>query len=93
MKIPSVERGCRGKTNLGRDFRTHADIFAQKHGKTYGVYECPHCGGHHLTTKIENAADYGGLLYISHQPSRPLGEGTVFPVPAYMQIHRPPATR
>jgi hypothetical protein len=30
------------------------------------------------------------LIVVPVPPARPLGEGTVFPVPAYMQIHRTP---
>jgi len=65
MRTPSKERGCDGKANLGRDYRKQADKFAAKHGKAYGVYACPHCGGFHATTKTENAALYGGLLYVT----------------------------
>ena len=56
--IPSVERGCAGKANLGRDYVKNANRLSRKHGKMYGVYRCPHCGGTHLTTKIDMAASY-----------------------------------
>lgn len=63
LRIPSVERGCRGKANLGRQYQKQADRLSRKHGKVYGVYRCPHCGGAHVTTKLSNAADYSELLY------------------------------
>lgn len=63
MKEPSVERGCTGKANLGRDYIRQADRLAFKHGKQYGVYQCPHCEGFHLTTKLANANLYKPLLY------------------------------
>lgn len=65
MKLPSLERGCVGKTNLGSDYETQARRFAKKHGKRYGVYHCPHCGGTHLTTKLENRDSYAELLFIT----------------------------
>lgn len=62
--IPSIERGCIGKANLGRKYEKAAERLSKKHGKTYGVYRCPHCGGTHLTTKLEIAAKYfEALLY------------------------------
>lgn len=65
--IPSVERGCTGKANLGRDYVKYADRMSVKHGKQYGVYRCPHCGGTHLTTKLDIAAKYfEPLLYATH---------------------------
>lgn len=64
-KEPSRERGCQGKANLGRKYAQQADRLASKHGKVYGVYQCPHCLGFHMTTKIQNAHLYGGLLYIT----------------------------
>jgi hypothetical protein len=65
---PSLERGCDGKANLGRSYRKSADRLAAKHGKTYGVYLCPHCGGTHLTTKLEKAGAYAvPLLYITQE--------------------------
>jgi hypothetical protein len=65
VRLPSVERGCDGKTNLGRSYAKQADKLAAKHGKKYGVYRCPHCGGTHLTTKLSNSEEYAGLLHIS----------------------------
>ena len=68
MKQPSKERGCEGKTNLGSKeirYRDYADRLATLHGKVYGVYKCPHCQGHHLTTKLENRRNYEPLVYIT----------------------------
>lgn len=65
VRIPSVERGCDGKANLGRHYARQADRLSQKHGKQYGVYRCPHCGGTHLTTKLENAGRYAPLLHVT----------------------------
>jgi hypothetical protein len=65
MKQHSEERGCEGKTNLGRSFKKQADRLSKKHGKQYGVYQCIYCGGYHLTTKLENAVLYKELLYIT----------------------------
>lgn len=65
VRLPSVERGCEGKTNLGRSYAQQADRLSKKHGKRYGVYACPHCGGKHLTTKLESFSQYSDLLYIS----------------------------
>ena len=65
--IPSFERGCNGKANLGRSYKKQADRLAKKHNKKYGVYRCPHCKGTHLTTKIENEQKYfDKLLYITN---------------------------
>lgn len=62
--LPSVERGCTGKANLGRDYERQAERLSAKHGKQYGVYRCPHCKGTHLTTKLDIAAKYfEPLLY------------------------------
>ena len=60
---PSFERGCQGKANLGsKTYKKSADKFAKKHGKNYSVYQCPHCGGTHLTTKpVDNS--YAPILY------------------------------
>jgi hypothetical protein len=69
--LPSQERGCAGKANLGRSYQRQAARLAAKHGKRYGVYACPHCGGTHLTTKLENAGLYAPLLYVT----RPLTPG------------------
>lgn len=65
IRIPSKERGCATKINLGHNFRKQADRLADKRRKRFGVYHCPHCGGYHLTTKIEKAQEYGGLLYVT----------------------------
>mgnify|MGYP000152459712 CR=1 FL=1 len=65
MKAPSLERGCVGKTNLGRGYVAHAEKLSRKHDKQYGVYRCPHCGGTHLTTKLEKQGDYPALLHIT----------------------------
>ena len=69
MKSPSIERGCNGKTNLGNSYyQRSADKMTAKHGKQYGVYSCPHCGGTHLTTKLQNASNYPPLLYVTEEP-------------------------
>lgn len=65
MRIPSKERGCEGKANLGRSFQKQADRLSRKHGKQYGVYHCPHCDGFHLTTKLQNAEQYEQLLHVT----------------------------
>jgi hypothetical protein len=65
VQSPSVERGCSEKANLGRGYIKQADTLAAKHGKRYGVYRCPHCGGTHLTTKLEKQDKYPPLLYIT----------------------------
>jgi hypothetical protein len=36
-----------------------------KHGKQFGMYLCPHCDHHHLTTKLDNAKKYEELVYIT----------------------------
>jgi len=62
----SKERGCQGKTNLGGNLITasrYADALQREHGKNYGIYLCPHCGGHHLTTKLDKRDEYRELLY------------------------------
>lgn len=69
VRIPSSARGCDGKANLGRHYARHAERLTAKHGKRYGVYRCPHCGGTHLTTKLENAERYAPLLYVTANPS------------------------
>ena len=63
LREPSKDRGCDGKANLGRGYVRQADRLAAKHGKRYGVYRCPHCGGTHLTTKLHNAGRYAPLLH------------------------------
>lgn len=65
MRSPSKERGCDGKTNLGSCYVEQADKLSKKHGKKFGVYCCPHCGGTHLTTKLENMDDYPELLHVT----------------------------
>lgn len=62
---PSPERGCTNKVSLGRRYQQAADRLAVKHGKRYGAYLCPHCGGVHLTTKLQNAELYEPLLYVT----------------------------
>lgn len=66
-RLPSVERGCTGKTNLGRRYVKRADRLSRKHGKRYGVYRCPHCGGTHLTTKLSKAGEYPDLLHVTEE--------------------------
>jgi hypothetical protein len=68
-RTPSRERGCHGKANLGRDYRRSADRLAIRHGKRYGVYQCPHCSGTHLTTKLDKADQYAPLLYVTAAPT------------------------
>ena len=69
--IPSLERGCTGKANLGSSYEKQADHFAAKHHKTYGVYRCLHCQGTHLTTKIEIAEKYfEPLIYKTTTPQK-----------------------
>lgn len=65
VRLPSRERGCEGKANLGRNYVRQADKLSVKHGKQYGVYRCPHCGGAHLTTKLFKADQYADLLHIT----------------------------
>lgn len=65
VRIPSVERGCDGKKNLGRSYAKQTDRLAAKHGKKYGVYRCPHCQGTHLTTKLDQSENYAPLIHIS----------------------------
>ena len=64
-RIPSEERGCTGKIDLGRKYEKQADRMARKHGKRFGVYRCPHCQGVHLTTKLDRAGEYEPLLYLA----------------------------
>jgi hypothetical protein len=63
VHLPSVERGCFNKTNLGRNYKPYVDELSARLAKAYGVYQCPHCGGTHLTTKLENQEKYPPLLY------------------------------
>jgi len=65
---PSFVRGCLGKANLGRNFVRQADRLGRKRNKRYGVYRCPHCGGAHLTTKLDKQDQYMfPLLYITKE--------------------------
>lgn len=65
MKEPSKERGCEGKMKLKKQPLKKARYMAKKHQKKYGVYKCPHCEDHHLTTKLENKDQYQDLIYIT----------------------------
>ena len=65
MKIPSKERGCDGKINLGRSYEKQAERLAKKYGKRYGVYQCPHCLGYHVTTKLAEVCQYDQILYLT----------------------------
>ena len=66
MKQPSKERGCSGKMKIrSRKPMKRAEQLAKKHGKQYGVYLCPHCDSHHLTTKIHNQGDYAKLVGVT----------------------------
>ena len=65
FRSPSLERGCKGKIKLGRNYEKRADKLSTKHGKRYGVYNCPHCGGYHLTTKLDKVCQYAQILHIS----------------------------
>ena len=64
LRVPSEERGCKGKLQLGEKYRPQADRMSRMHGKAFGVYRCPHCDGTHLTTKLDKANEYEPLLYI-----------------------------
>ena len=78
MKTPSKERGCDGKANIGSSYERTAEMLAHKHSKRYGVYGCPHCGGHHLTTKLYKRGEYAPLLYVTFNPTvldRSTGKG------------------
>ena len=70
-RIPSYERGCKGKINLGRSYKKQADRLSSKHEKIYGVYQCPHCEGYHLTTKMDKVCQYAPILYISEPNTEP----------------------
>lgn len=64
--VPHQDRACGFKIKLGRHYAKNADRMAKKHGKQYGVYLCPYCQSHHLTTKIEVAEKYfPALLYVT----------------------------
>tara|TARA_B110000879_G_C11169248_1_gene512737 strand:+ start:1459 stop:1659 length:201 start_codon:yes stop_codon:yes gene_type:complete len=63
---PTKARGCTGKINLGRRYRRQVDKLSLKHGHRLGVYQCPHCSGHHTTTKLEVNGQYAKkLLYVT----------------------------
>lgn len=65
-RVPSYERGCKGKIRLGRkNHKENADRLAKKHGKSIGVYWCPWCGNYHSTTKINGEKIYEGLVHIA----------------------------
>ena len=79
MKECSKERGCQGKANLGSNFAQavhYAEKLTLKHGKSYGIYICPHCGGHHLTTKLHKKDEYRELV---HCTSNAKNEGLTAP--------------
>ena len=63
VRLPSFTRGCERKANLGRNYEKQAEKMKAKHGKEYGVYDCPYCGGTHLTTKLEKRHEYPPLIY------------------------------
>jgi hypothetical protein len=77
---PSKERGCDGKMKITSDYTRGTEKALQmsiKHGKQFGMYLCPHCDHHHLTTKLDNAKKYTTpLVYItptktmSHTPDQ-----------------------
>ena len=67
---PSYERGCQGKADLGRSFVRQSERISRKRNKRYGVYRCPHCGGTHLTTKLEKRGQYPPLLHITTTPTK-----------------------
>jgi len=71
MKTPSKERGCDVKINLGRRYKKNADRLSNKHGKRYGVYQCPHCNDYHLTTKLDKVCQYAQILHISDPEPNP----------------------
>ena len=54
IRLPSLERGCKGKINLGhKRYAYNAERMSRKFGKQYAVYLCPYCKGTHLTTKLD----------------------------------------
>ena len=74
MKQPSKERGCEGKIKLLGDIAViakTAERLKTAYGKDYGAYRCPHCGGAHLTTKLENRNNYEPLLYVTQSEGSP----------------------
>ena len=61
--LPSKERGCIGKANLGsKNYKKSADKLSRKYGKVFSVYRCPYCLGTHLTTKPVDGT-YADILY------------------------------
>ena len=65
-KKPSKERGCNGKIKLGSlTYIAEATKLGKKHSKRYGVYNCPHCKGIHLTTNLTNSKEYAAFLFIT----------------------------
>lgn len=66
---PSYERGCKGKAKLGRNKQAaikSAEKLALKYGKRYGLYVCPWCLNHHLTTKPVTVGEYElELVYVT----------------------------
>lgn len=67
VRLPSQERGCIGKANLGsKDYKKSADKLASKYGKDFAVYRCPYCQGTHLTTKVVDGT-YAEVLYQTGQ--------------------------
>ena len=46
------KRACKGKIDIGKNYRKKADKMTRKHGQIFGVYHCPFCNGWHLTTRI-----------------------------------------
>ncbi len=67
-KEPSKERGCLGKMRLKvGNMKSKALALAHCHCKQYGIYDCPHCKGFHLTTKLNNKAKYAPLVYVTPQ--------------------------
>jgi len=71
-RIPSFERGCKGKLKLGRkNHKKNADRLAEKHGNVLGVYFCPWCGNYHATSKIDGSKTYEGFIHISRPTNQP----------------------
>jgi hypothetical protein len=68
LRKPSQERGCAGKINLGSSYQKQAERMKTKHGKEFGVYQCPYCMGSHLTTKLDRCDKYKPLLYRTDKP-------------------------
>ena len=66
-RLPSKERGCDGKANLGStSYKKSADKLSKKHGKQFSVYRCPYYQGTHLTTKPVDGT-YAEILYQTTQ--------------------------